>query len=129
MDPSFTPGGPWDRDTAPGPPNQLRREQCAKPMSINLHFGKTKSSVSGAWMSGGKAAARGQLQAPAGSHARLAPRAGVGPDLGGSLGHQRVSGHGGSRPTLMFNGVESLPSETEEKRPSRVGHERRWAVP
>lgn len=57
-----------------------------------------------------------------GRKARLRPpsrvpcsRAGVIPDLWGSAGGRCVSGHRVSRPTLIFDGVECLSSETEKR--------------
>ena len=45
-----------------------------------------------------------------------------------ALEGQCVSGHRISCPAFIFDGVESLSSETEEKRPLHVGNKMRWVI-
>lgn len=56
------------------------------------------------------------------------PRAGVGLTSGQRRAPARVRGPRVSRPALIFDDVESLSSETEEKRPLHAGNEMHGAV-
>ena len=108
-------------------------------MNVRPRFRKTERSISAApeVMEEGEAAV---CEATPGglwwevTATRPLPAESLGPRLASSLTSgpaweaQCVSGHRVSRPALIFDDVESLSSEAEEKRPLHAGNKMRWAV-
>lgn len=109
-------------------------------MNMNLCFRKAKHGISGApeIMDGVEAAAvcedsllrlwREGTATWALPVESLDPRLTTSLTSRAALESQCVSGHRISCPALIFDGVESLSSETEKKRPLHVGNKMRWVI-